>query len=299
MSPLRSHLALFTVNLMYGINYVISKGLMPAVIGANGFIFLRVSGAVLIFWLIYLFKFERIRLRDFGLLAVCGFFGVGLNQLLFFNGLLLTSPVNASIIMVTTPILVLVLSLVFVRQNVQMTQIFGVLLGALGAILFSLTNSGQGFASGSGDLFIFLNAFSYAIYMVLVKPLMNRYNALTVITWVFSFGFLVVLFWPLSTREFTLVDWSSLSVAETGQLIFVVVGVTVLPYLLTVYAMKQVSPTVASVYIYIQPVLATLFIYLFWLLGFEDYTRDLSWIKLACTGLVFLGVYLVIKPKRF
>jgi len=93
----KSHIALFIVNLMYGANYVIAKGLMPDVIGPNGFILLRVVGAVLLFWLIFSFQSEKIARKDFLLLAVCGLFGVAMNQLLFFNGLMLTSPLNAPV----------------------------------------------------------------------------------------------------------------------------------------------------------------------------------------------------------
>src|SRR5687768_5073820 len=118
-SLLRSHLALFMVNLLYGANYVIAKGLMPGTIGANGFIFLRVAGATILFWAIFAFRFEKVSRRDLGRLALCGIFGVGINQLFFFNGLMLTSPINAPVIMTTTPILVLILSLIFLKERIR------------------------------------------------------------------------------------------------------------------------------------------------------------------------------------
>ncbi|MBI3136298.1 MAG: DMT family transporter [Bacteroidetes bacterium] len=298
MPSLKSHLALFTVNLLYGINYLLAKGLMPGVIGANGFIFLRVAGATLLFWMLLSFRFQKVERKDLLLLALCGIFGVGINQLFFFNGLMLTSPVNASVIMVTTPILVLLLSIIFVKEVIRKTQVLGVLIGAAAAIVFSLQSTKDTFATGLGDLFIVLNAASYAIYMILVKPLMGRYNALTVITWVFTFGLLVVLVWPYSIAELPAVSWNSMSAVTFFKISFVIVGVTVLPYLLTVYAMKNVSPTIASVYIYIQPVLATLFVYLYSIFGLEDYTSDINAVKLICTGFIFGGVYLVIRPAK-
>lgn len=298
MQSLKSHLALFAVNLLYGINYLVAKGLMPGVIGANGFIFLRVAGATLLFWILLAFRYQRVAMRDMGRLALCGIFGVGVNQLLFFNGLMLTSPVNASVIMVTTPILVLVLSLLFVKEVIRKQQVLGVFIGAAAAILFSLQNSEDSFATSLGDLLILLNAMSYGIYLILVKPLMSKYNALTVIAWVFTFGFMVVLIWPYSYSELPAVQWSLLSGNTLAKMLFVVVGVTFMPYLLMVYAMKKVSPTIASVYIYIQPVLATLFVYLYALVGLEDYTSDINPLKLICTGFIFTGVYLVIRPAK-
>lgn len=271
---------------------------MPGVIGANGFIFLRVTGATLLFWILFSFRFEKIKRNDVLRIILCGIFGVGINQLLFFNGLSLTSPVNASVIMVTTPILVLLLSLIFVKEKVNLTQVVGVLLGGLSAIIFSMQNAEGTSATSMGDLLIMLNAASYAIYLIMVKPLMSKYNALTVITWVFTFGLIVVLIWPASWNELPHVDWQGMSATSIAKIIFVVAGVTFLPYLLMVYAMKKVNATVAAVYIYIQPVLATLFVFMYASLGLENYTADINVIKLICTLFIFIGVYLVIRPQK-
>jgi len=297
MNNLKAHLALFAVNLLYSINYLVAKGLMPALIGANGFIVLRVLGATALFWTLLAFSYERVSKTDLIRIAICGVFGVGINQLFFFNGLMRTSPVNASVIMVTTPILVLILSLIFLKERISLRQIAGVLIGAMAAVILSLNASGQGTSTGLGDLFILLNAASYGIYLILVKPLMSKYNALTVITWVFSFGLIVVLIWPSSLAELRAVDWSLFDGVSYAKLIFVIVGVTFMPYLLMVYAMKTVSPYVASVYIYLQPVLAALFIYLYAAFGMENYMSDLGVLKVVCAGLIFLGVYLVIAPE--
>lgn len=295
---LRAHLALFTINLLYGANYVVAKGLMPTIIGANGFILLRVIGAVVLFWLIFIFRFQKIAKADIIRLIFCGLFGVAVNQLFFFNGLMLTSPINAPVIMTTTPIIVLILSLIFLKERMSNLQIIGVFLGAAGAILFSLQNIDGGFATGIGDLFIFLNAASYAIYLILVKPLMAKYNALTVITWVFTFGLIFVLVWPFTSTEFVAVNWNQIISTTALRMLFVVVGVTFLPYLLQVYAMKTVSPSMASVYIYLQPVLSGFFVYLLFYFGFEDYTKDVSAIKIISAIVIFVGVYFVIKPSK-
>lgn len=294
----RSHLALFIVNLMYGANYVIAKGLMPDVIGPNGFILLRVIGAVSLFWLIFGFQYEKIALKDFIRLAICGLFGVAINQLLFFNGLMLTSPINAPVIMTMTPVLVLILSFFILKEKISLLKGIGVLIGAIGSVLFILQNSSNGFATEKGDLFIVLNATSYALYLVLVKPLMSKYKPLTVITWVFTFGLLYVSIWGYSFQEALELDWYALTEVEIYRILFVIIGVTFLPYLLMVYAMKRVSPSIAAVYIYLQPLLSTFFVYLFWLFNLEDYTGDFSIPKLLSALLVFAGVYLVIKPQR-
>jgi drug/metabolite transporter (DMT)-like permease len=294
----RSHLALFIVNLLYGANFVIAKGLMPGVIGPNGFIFLRVSGAAILFWLVYLFNFERIKKKDFLRIAACGLFGVAVNQLFFFNGLMATSPINAPVIMTMTPILVLILSILILKERPTKLKVVGVAIGAVGSILFTMLSHNVGYSTGLGDLFILINATSYGLYLVLVKPLMSEYKPLTVITWVFTFGLVYVSIWPFSISEFAMVDFTALSIDEISRLVFVVVGVTFLVYLLMVYAMKRLSPSISSSYIYLQPLLAAFFIYIFYLAGLEDYTQDFTFAKIACAILIFVGVYLVIRPPR-
>jgi len=291
-----AHISLFTVNLLYGANYVIAKGVMPNYVGPNGFILMRVVGAVTLFWMMLLFKLQKVAKKDLIRLAFCGLFGVGMNQLLFFNGLMRTSPLNSSIIMTTTPIIVFVLSIIILKEKSTQTKVLGITLGAIGSITLTYLSSGEnGYASSLGDLFIFLNAISYSFYLVLVKPLMVKYSPLTVITWVFTFGLIYVLLWPFSTAEFSLISWQSMPIDIPWRVLFVVVGVTFLPYLLTVFAMKDVSPSVASSYIYFQPVLASVFIYISFLVGSDDYTADFSIWKILCALLIFIGVYLVSK----
>jgi drug/metabolite transporter (DMT)-like permease len=292
---LLSHIALFTVNLLYGANYVVAKGVMPKYVGPNGFILMRVLGAIILFWSVLVFKLEKVAKKDLITLAFCGLFGVGINQLLFFNGLMRTSPLNASLIMTATPIIVFVLSMFVLKEKATKNKIIGIVLGAIGSVnLILLGNSTGGTDSSSlGDLFIIMNALSYSIYLVLVKPLMAKYRPLTVITWVFTFGLIYVLIWPFSSSEFILVDWSTMPVDIPWRIVFVVIGVTFLPYLLTVLAMKNVSPSVASSYIYFQPMIASVFIYLSYVMGLEDYTADFSLWKLGSALFIFIGVYLV------
>lgn len=293
----KSHLALFVVQLMYGANYVVAKGLMPGVVGPNGFILIRAIGAVALFWAILSLRWEKIDRKDFGRLAICGLFGVALNQLMFFNGLMLTSPLNAPVIMTMTPIIVLILAAIILKERVFPLQILGVVMGGLGSIFFILLNAEGGYASGTGDIFILLNATSYSFYLVLVKPLMVKYKPLTVISWVFAFGLIYVAIWYPSILEFSEVNWTELQTAEILQIGFVVVGVTFVPYLLNVYSMKRLSPSIAAVYIYLQPILAAAFVYLFYVLEIADYSGDMSMLKALCAVVVFIGVYLVISPR--
>ena len=112
---LKAHLTLILVNVVYAANYLVAKGIMPDYIGPSGFIVYRVTGAVILFFIIKTRVKETIEKKDWIKLGLAGLFGVAINQLLFFNGLNLTSPINASIIMTSNPIMVLIISHLLIR----------------------------------------------------------------------------------------------------------------------------------------------------------------------------------------
>ncbi len=206
-----AHTALLLANILYAANYTIAKWVMPQYIKPFGFIFIRVLGALIFFWSISFFlPRQHIAKSDFLRLFLCGMFGVAINQLMFFAGLNLTKPINASLIMVTTPILVILIAIASKKESFAWATALGVTLGAIGAISL-IFNKSFSFEQSTilGDLFVFINACSYAIYLSIVKPLMSKYNALTIIKWVFFFGFIPVFFFGYS--EFKEIQWSLFS----------------------------------------------------------------------------------------
>ena len=137
---LKAHIALFSVNAIYGANHVIAKGVMPDYLTPSVFIFLRASGATLLFWIFkIIFVREKVQRKDLFLMALCGLFGVAMNQLFFFHGLSLTSPVNTGIIMTVNPILVMILSFFLLKEAITWRKSIGITIGATGAILLTLT----------------------------------------------------------------------------------------------------------------------------------------------------------------
>ncbi len=264
---------------------------MPNYIKPFGFIFCRVLGALLLFWLFRtFFKAEKIDRKDYLRLFVCGLFGVASNQLMFFYGLNLTSPINASIIMTCNPILVLIFASVLIKERITTQKILGIFLGLAGAVGLILNKNSVEVTDSNvvGDLFIFLNATSYAIYLVSVKPIMKKYHPLTVIRWVFLFGFLVVI--PFGWNQFLEIEWNTFNIGVWGAFIFVVVGTTFLAYLFNMYGLKRLNPSTVSTYIYSQPLIASIVA----LLLQKD---ELNLIKIIAALFIFSGVYLVSKKK--
>jgi len=289
---LKAHLALFVVGLFYAINYIVAKGIMPTYIGPSGFIFYRVFGATILFWIVHRFiSKEKIQREDYPRFIQAALFGVAMNQLFFFNGLNLTSPLNASVIMTSNPVLVLLASAVILKERITPFKIAGISLGLIGSLMLIILPVILGLGqiewkSGNplGDGMILINALSYGIYLVTVKPLMAKYEAMTVIKWVFTFG--CVMVFPFGYDQALAVDWAAMPTDVLFGVAYVIICVTFLVYFLNVYAMKSVSPAVVSAYIYLQPVLASsMSIFL----GMEK----LHWIKVLSAALIFSGVYVV------
>lgn len=295
-----AHLALLGVNIFYGANHLLAKGVMPNYMGPNAFIFFRVVVTTGLFWLLHaLFIREKVARKDLLRLATCGFFGVAMNQLFFFNGLELTSAINAGIIMTSTPILVVILAFFILKEPITRLKIIGVLLGAVGAISLTLAGRMPGFDSSLGDLFIFINALSFGIYLVIVKPLMNKYNPLTVISYNFLFGLIFVLSYPSVLDEVLTTNYVSFPIEIWLKIGFVIIGATFLTYLLNIYALKHVSPSVSGSYIYTQPVLVMLFTLLFGYIGWSaDYSGAITLEKIAYMLMIFTGVYLISLASR-
>jgi drug/metabolite transporter (DMT)-like permease len=294
-----AHFALFMVNTLYGASHVLAKGVMPAYLSPNVFILFRVIGATLLFWLVKsLMVQEKIQRKDLLLLATCGLFGVAVNQLFFFHGLNLSSSINSGIIMALNPIMVVILSYFILKEKITNTRIIGILLGATGAVLLTLKGgTGKG-DSILGDLFLFINAASYAIYLVIAKPLMKKYSPLTVITYVFTFGTLYVLLFPPTLTELFQTNFSVIPNSAWIKISYVVIGVTFFTYLLTMYGLKYLSPSVSSVYIYLQPVLVMFFAYtLSSLRVADDYTGTITVEKLLYMLIIFAGVYITSSVK--
>ena len=290
---LQAHLALLIVNVIYGANYSIAKEVMPAYVQPFAFVLMRVGGAAVLFWIVSsLFIKEKLDKKDFPRIILLALFGVTINQLLFLKGLSLTSPINASIIMISNPIVVLVFAAIALKEKISFRKIAGIALGVSGALLLLLFNKTFSFGSETiaGDAMVLINSLSWAAYIILVKPLMKKYNTFTIVKWVFLLGSLFVL--PFGYNEFTQVIWNRLPGHIWWDIAFVVIGTTFIAYVLNTYALRTLSPSVVSIYIYLQPFLATL-IAIFYYRNDELDSR-----KIVSGALIVLGVYLVSRPSK-
>ncbi len=280
------------VSIIYGLTFSVAKDVMPQFVNAYGFIVLRTAGTTLLFWVLWLFMpKEKIEKTDYLRIVGCAFFGVALNMLTFFKGLSYTSPIVASVIMVTTPIIVLILSAILMKEKLKTQKAIGIFVGLMGTVFLILygkeINAGKN--NSLGNFLVLVNAISYGFYLIFVRKLMAKYNAFTFVKWIYLCGFLMVL--PFGYNEFCAITWHTMPANICWKIGFVVLFSTFFTYLLNLLSMKVLKPTMVAVFIYLQPVFATIFAIF---LGKDQ----LNSVKLIAAVFVFFGVFLVTKKEN-
>ena len=276
--------------MIYGINHTLAKGIMPVYIKPFGFIMLRVVGATILFWAIsFLGPREKIERRDWLRLIFSSFCGMTVNMLAFFKGLDLSTPINSSVLVTTTPIIVVILSAILIREKVGWRKALGIGIGLVGALLLILY--GQEIRQDApniplGNSLFVMNAFFFGLYLIVVKKLVDKYHPFTLMKWLFLVG--IIFNAPVALPEFLEVQWTALPVDVILKMAFVVIGTTFFAYLFNVFALTQLKASTVSSFVYLQPVIGILFAVA---MGQDALTT----VKIGAALLVMLGVYLVSK----
>jgi len=281
---------------IYGINHTVAKMVMPIYIGSLGLVFLRVLGATIIFWTISLFfKTKPIEKKDRLTILKCGLFGMSINIAAFIAGLDYSTPVNSSILIIISPIFVVILSFFIFKNKINFIKILGIILGFIGAMILILTadsNSSIGRNIPLGNFLFIVNSISYAYYLIIVKPMAEKYDLITLFKWLFLIG--LIFNFPLGINQFLDVDWASLPLWEAIlPMVFVVVGTTCMTYFLNGYALSKITSTEVAVFMYLQPIIGILF-------AIFTKSDTINLIMFIASVLIFTGVYLtsVLKQKK-
>lgn len=291
---LKGHILILIANVLFGINMPVSKYLMAGMVTPEGLTIMRMLFACIMFWITSLFmKQEKVPFKDLALLFLCAMCGVAINQSVFIEGLSRTSPVDASIIATAGPIYVMLLAALILKEPITKKKTAGVFLGAAGAltlILFSARSHNQS-SDLTGDLMVVFSGFMYSIYVVVSKPLSQRYSSVTIMKWMFLFSCIVLV--PFMYKDIITTpafhtatpDWKAL-----GGIAFVLLGATYLAYLLIPMALKRIRPTTVSMYNYMQPIVAS---FIAIIIGQDKFSIG----NILSALLVFSGVYLVTQSK--
>ena len=286
-------LAALSATTIYGLNHTIAKGVMPVYVKPFGFIMIRILGATALFWAIsFLGPRERIEKKDWGRLILCSLFGMAINMLAFFKGLDLSTPINSSVLVTTTPIIVVVFSALLIQERIRFVKGAGIVVGLIGAL--GLIFYGQEIRQDApniplGNILFLINSIFFGLYLILAKKLVERYHPFTLMKWLFLIS--IFLNTPLALPEFLEISWATLPWEAVWRIGFVVLGTTFCTYLFNAYALTQLKASTVSAFIYVQPLVGIVFA----VLTGKD---QLSPVKITAALLVCLGVYLVSKKTR-
>lgn len=278
---------------IYGLNHTIAKGVMPGYIGAYGFVMLRVIGAAALFWIISIFgPKEKIDKKDYLRMLICAILGMGVNMLVFFKGLSLSTPINSAVLITTTPIIVLIMSALLIKEKITRRKVLGIfigLIGALGLIVFGTEIRQDAPNIPLGNFLILMNSVFYGTYLILAKILISKYHPFTFMKWLFSLGILICL--PFGFQEMTEIEWSLLPFDIIWRIAFVIIGTTFCTYLFNIFALTQLKASTLSAFIYVQPILGILF-------AIAMGKDTLTTIKILAAAMVLFGVYLASRKTK-
>lgn len=290
---IKGHIALLSVQFISGLNVPVGKYLLSGWISPIALTLTRITFAAIIFWIISLFvKKEKVASGDFPLIALAAIVGIVATQLTFSWGLSFTTPVNFALIVALNPIIVLLLSAVFLKEVINGRKILGVVLGISGAILITIQIKSGNVANNNltGIGLAIVNTLMLASYLIIIRKIVVKYSPVTLLKWMFLFAAIVLIpfaVWDLPHQKI----YSGESNLQVLTLLsFTLFFSTVLNNLLLPVGLKYLRPTVASIYINLQPVIAS--VVAIWI-G-QDF---FSWDKPLAALLVISGVILVTRSS--
>jgi drug/metabolite transporter (DMT)-like permease len=284
----KAHIAVLSTNLFFAINFSLVKFVSPALVKPYAINVLRAGISLILFWLLWTMSDIKphIKREHWPRFFLCGLTGIAINQTFFIKGLTYTSAIHASLLILLTPLLISIFAFWVLKEKFTIAKAIGIALGIGGAALLILSKEQSASATNYllGDMLVVINAISYTIYFIIVKPLMAEYPPLHVIRWVFTFGFLMIL--PFGWNEFFAIPWEKLEWSHLVSLFFIVVAGTFLGYFFNIYGIQHLGAGVTGAYIYTQPVFAAIIAVIF-------FNEHLTAAKIAAGVMIFIGVFLV------
>jgi drug/metabolite transporter (DMT)-like permease len=281
------HAGLIGVQLAFASHHVVGK-LVVRAMPPGALALVRACSAALILLAVHLARsgLPRVPPRDLAKLALCALLGIAANQVLFFEGLARSSAIHVSLLVTTIPVFTL-LAGVLSRHEAATGRAFAGVTLALGGAAYLVAGEGVSWTASSllGDLLVTANSLCYGVYLVLVRPLVQKHGSLRVVVWLFLFGALWILPYGLGDLSRT---WRGVD-ADTWSLVAYVVGIaTIFTYLVNAWALGKAPSSMVAIYIYLQPIASALMAIL--VLG-----ETLSSRVVLAALLVFVGIYLVVR----
>lgn len=231
-------------------------------------------------------RFQR---ADWPLLLAAALFGITINQFTFVNALAMTTAVNVALLIGTIAMWTSLIAVAVGQERLDLRHWGGVLAGLAGVALIVV--GGQAAAGGGsllGDAFALGTAVTWAVYSVLIRPLMQRYSALQLSAFMMTVGTAILV--PFAIPQLVTQDWSHVRAPAIAGLLYATFFSVVLTNVLYFTAIHRVGAARASLYTYLEPFLGVLFAVV--LLG-----EHVAIVQLA-GGLVVVGAIVLGRPRQ-
>ena len=284
------HLFALTANVMWGLMSPIGKSALQEFSAISVTTF-RMIGAAAAFWILSIFcKQEHVDHRDMLKIFFASLFALVFNQGVFIFGLSMTSPIDASIVTTTLPIVTMVVAAIYLKEPITNKKVLGIFVGAMGALILIISSQAASSGNGSliGAVLCLVAQISFSIYLTVFKGLSQRYSTVTINKWMFIYASICYI--PFSYYDISTIQWAAIPTIAIVQVLYVVLGGSFLAYLCIMTAQRLLRPTVVSMYNYMQPIVASIAAII---MGIGSF----GWEKGIAITLVFLGVYIVTQSK--
>ena len=198
---IQGHLFALTANILWGLMAPVGKSALVEFSALSVTTF-RMVGAAACFWLLSLFcKREQVDHRDMLKIFFAALFALVFNQGVYIFGLSMTSPIDASIVTTTLPIVTMIVAAIYLKEPVTNKKVLGIFVGAMGALILIMSSSNAGSGNGSimGDLLCLIAQISFSIYLTVFKGLSQKYSPITLNKWMFVYASMCYI--PFSYHE--------------------------------------------------------------------------------------------------
>lgn len=283
------HIAVLFANIFFGLNVPFSKAILTHWMTPIGFMAARTTFALLVFWTLQFFiPKEKVAPKDLFIIAIGGLCGFFISQYTTAMSLEYTTPVYFSLIIALSPVVVMFLAALLLKEPITQKKIFGVVVGIIGALLLILNSGGSGLGKNNliGIMLAVVSIITYSLYLIITRSVAHKYSAVTQMKWIFLFTSIIIV--PLGIKDFSqqvlftpACNWSG--VLDLG---FVLLFPTFLGYFFIPFGMKYLRATTVSIYMNLQPIVASIAAIF---VGQDSFT----WDKPVAAVLVITGAYIV------
>lgn len=261
------HLLLVLATLLWGGNFVIGRavaGDIPPITLA----FLRWCVAFIVFLPIAYSRVKRewhMIKANWPVVIVMAITGVACFNTLVYIGVYYTTSINASLMNSSTPIIIYILSFIFLKERLSKFQLIGTALSLTGVAFILSKGSLEtllSFSFNQGDLIVLIAVVCWGVYSLLVKQYARRLPGYSTFLVTIALGVIMLLPFTIYELMTTSVEiiWSPSTI---GAILYVGIIASIIAFLSWNNGVVALGANKASIYLNFIPLFAAIFAVLF------------------------------------